>query len=104
MVASRKILSKRGEKNVHETAGGSGRDYVTLLCCGSAIGEKLVPYVVYKGKNLMTNHTQGGPPGTMYSMSNSGWMETVNFREWFAKVFFTSNCRHERKWPSCIVF
>jgi len=74
-------------KNVHETGGGSGREYITILACGSAIGEKLPPYIVYKGKHLMTNHTQGGPPGTRYSMSDSGWMEGANFIEWFRKIF-----------------
>ena len=38
----------------------------------------------------MANHTQGGPPGTFYSMSCSGWMETANFHEWFVKMFLTS--------------
>lgn len=86
-VASRKLLARRGEKDVHEVGGGSGKDNITILACGSAIGERLPPHVVYKGKNLMSNHTQGGPPGTRYSMSDSGWMETANFHEWFAKVF-----------------
>lgn len=72
---------ERGVKNVHETGGGSGREYITILACGSAIGEKLPPYNVYKGKHLMTNHTQGEPPGTRYSMSDSGWMEGANFIE-----------------------
>lgn len=49
VVASMKILAKRGEKNIHETGGGSGRDYISILCCGSATGEKLVSYTVYKG-------------------------------------------------------
>ena len=35
----------------------------------------------------MSNHTRGGPPGTRYSMSDSGWMETANFHEWFVKLF-----------------
>ena len=56
MVSSRKILAKRGQRDVHETGGGSGRDYIIILCCGSAIGEKLQPFIVYKGKNLMTKH------------------------------------------------
>lgn len=56
-VASGKVLAQRGEKNVHETGGGSGRDYITILACASAIGEKLLPYIVYKFKNLMANHT-----------------------------------------------
>ena len=33
-VASKKILAKRGEKNVHETGGGSGREYIAVLGCG----------------------------------------------------------------------
>ncbi len=104
MVASKKVLARRGEKNVHETGGGSGRDYITILCCGSAIGEKLVPYIVYKGKNLMTNHTQGGPPGTRYSMSDSGWMETANFREWFTKVFLPATADMRKTGPAILFF
>jgi len=84
-VASRKLLVRRGEKNVHET-GGSGREYITILACGSAIGERLPPYIIYKGKHLMGNHTRGGPPGTCYSMSDSGWMESANFHEWFYRL------------------
>ena len=66
-VASRKTLTRRGEKNVHETGGGSGRESITILACGSTIGEKLLPYIVYKEKNLMTAHTEGGPLDTRYS-------------------------------------
>lgn len=86
-VASRKILARRGDKDVHETGGGSGREFITILAGGSAIGEKLPPYIIYKGKNLMSSHTRGGPPKTRYSMSSSGWMEEANFLEWFKKVF-----------------
>ena len=75
------MLAKRGEKNIHETGGGSGRDYITILGCGAAIGERLPPYVLYKGKNLIANNTQGGLPGTWYSMTDSGWIKTANFHE-----------------------
>ena len=30
-VASKSVLSRRGAKEVHETAGGSGRDFITIL-------------------------------------------------------------------------
>ena len=30
-VASKSVLSRRGAKEVHETAGGSGRDFITVL-------------------------------------------------------------------------
>ena len=86
-VASKKILAKRGEKNVHETGGGSGREYITVLGCGSASGQRLPPYVLYKGKNLWTSWTKGGPCGTYFNVSDSGWMERPHFLEWFRKLF-----------------
>ena len=30
-VATKSVLAKRGSKNVHETGGGSGREYITVL-------------------------------------------------------------------------
>ena len=30
-VASKSVLARRGAKEVHETAGGSGRDFITVL-------------------------------------------------------------------------
>ena len=30
---------------------------------------------------------QGGPAGSMFSVSDSGWMEAANFRQWFQKMF-----------------
>ena len=86
-VASKRVLARRGEKNVHETGGGSGREYITVLGCGSASGERLPPYVLYKGKNLWTTWTLGGPAGTYFNVSESGWMERPHFLEWFKKLF-----------------
>jgi len=89
-VASKKILARRGEKSVHETGGGSGREYITVLGCGCANGERLPPYVVYKGKNLWTTWTHEGPAGTLYAVSESGWMERPHFLQWFKKLFLPS--------------
>ena len=30
-VSSKSVLTRRGAKEVHETAGGSGREYITVL-------------------------------------------------------------------------
>ena len=86
-VAMKKILAKRGEKDVHETLGGSGRDYITVLGAGCADGTRLPPFVVYKGKNLWARWMVGGPAGAMFSVSDSGWMEGANFIQWFKQMF-----------------
>ena len=51
-MAVKKILAKQGEREVHDTSGGSGCGYITVLGGGCADGTCLPPYVVYKGKNL----------------------------------------------------
>ena len=85
--ASKVILARRGSKWVHETKGGSGREVITIMGCGSAAGERLLPMVLYKGKHLYSTWTLNGPPGALYSKSESGWMEKENFFFWFQKCF-----------------
>ena len=85
--AGQRVLARRGSREVHETAGGSGRDYVTVLGAGSADGVRLAPYILYKGVNLYLRWTEGGPAGAMYGVSKSGWMESDNFIAWFTKLF-----------------
>ena len=84
---SKHILSKRGEREVQETVGGSGREFITLLAAASADGTRLPPFIVYKAKHLWSRWTKGGPNGVMYSVSDSGWMESANFLQWFEKMF-----------------
>jgi hypothetical protein len=85
--ASHRVLARRGAREVHETSGGSGRDYYTVLAAGAADGTRLPPFMLYKGSNLYLRWTKGGPAGAVYGMSNSGWMEQDNFLEWFKKLF-----------------
>ena len=86
-VGSQRVLARRSLREVHETGGGSGRDYITVLGAGSADGVRLSPYILYKGVNLYLHWTTSGPAGTLYGVSNSGWMESDNFLEWFNKMF-----------------
>ena len=51
---------------------------------GSATGELLPPYVIYKAKNLWSTWIEGGPEGARYGISKNGWMNSENFDEWFS--------------------
>lgn len=42
-MAANKVLARRGTREVHETSGGSGRDYYTVLAAGAADGTRLPP-------------------------------------------------------------
>ena len=86
-VACKTVLAKRGATDVHDTAGGSGREYHTVLGTASADGTRLPPYILYKGVHLYLRWTENGPAGSTYGVSKSGWMEADNFLEWFTKNF-----------------
>ena len=45
------------------------------------------PYVVYKGKNLWARWMKNGPAACLFSVSDSGWMESSNFLQWFSKMY-----------------
>ena len=66
-------------KVVHEIAGGSGHQYITVHCAGSADGGRLPPFILYKGKNVYQRWMQGGPAAAVYGVSESGWMDSDNF-------------------------
>ena len=83
---SKTVIAKRGCRDVHETGGGSGREYVTVLGAGSASGVRLPPYILYKAKHLYDTWCRAGPAGALYGVSPSGWMEQANFLSWFEKM------------------
>ncbi len=41
----------------------------------------------YKSKDIYKNWTTGGPVGTVYDSSSSGWFDEALFKKWFFQVF-----------------
>ena len=96
-VSSRRVLARKGARDVHETSGGIGREYYTIQGAGEADGTGLLPFILYKGTNLYARWTKGGPAGAVFGMSDSGWMETDNFNEWFKELFIPAVTPHVSK-------
>lgn len=55
-----------------------------VLATGAA---DVAPFILYKGVHLYARWTRDGPAGTVYGVSQSGWMEGKNFVSWFKKLF-----------------
>lgn len=77
---SKRVLVPRGMKRVERIKEHS-RTSVSMMMCGTADGKLLPPMVVYKSQNLYNNWTQGGPAGTVYSHSKSGWFDMNLFEQ-----------------------
>jgi len=74
--------AKRGMK-YPERIINSTKLATSLMFCGSASGEILPPYVVYKAEALWSTRTENGPPGARYNRSKSSWFDALSFKDWF---------------------
>ena len=82
------ILVKRGTKRPLLLQGNNEKACYTVQNCCNADGFFLPPMIVYKAKNrLYDSWMKDGPPGTVYTSSPSGWMESDQFVQWLVKLF-----------------
>ena len=59
-----------------------------MLIGGNAVGEKLLPLVVFKGKNVWDSWvTKDEFPGMTYAATRNGWMEAQTFENYFKNHF-----------------
>ena len=77
-----KLIFKRGVK-YPERIQNYTKGSTSVMFCGTATGDPLEPYVVYKATNMWNSWTTGGPPRARYNRSKSGWFDNVCFNDWF---------------------
>ena len=82
----KKCIFKRGNKHP-ERIKNSSKTAISIMYCGSAVGQILPCYVVYKAENLWSTWTEGGPKNTRFNRSKSGWFDACCFTDWFESVF-----------------
>lgn len=65
------------------------REHITMLPCFNACGQCMPPYFIFPGKRVPVtfNPLEGGVEGTIFSMTESGYMDTQTFYMWFANYF-----------------
>lgn len=83
----KKAFHHRGIKNGQYVMPSVGKTLYTVLFCGNAGGEYLPPYVIYKGKYLYDTWMMGGPAGTTYNITETGWMDDYVFENWVTQTF-----------------
>ncbi|XP_060560718.1 uncharacterized protein LOC132720575 [Ruditapes philippinarum] len=70
-------------------------DHVTAHLCVSADGSFIPTMVIFKGGFPHRNYKDGLPGSWLFSSSDSGYMDTELFLQWFVKAF-VPNCGKER--------
>lgn len=77
------VIVSAETKYAFEHHGGNGRGFTTCLLCTNAAGETLPPFFIYAAKDLNPQWTVGGPPGSIFKTSESGWINETLFSLWF---------------------
>ena len=80
------VVAARGQKHPRAVTTGSKKQ-ITVLACANAAGYALPPLVIFSRKALNPELTVGEIPGTMYGLSDSGWMDGEIFDNWFTHHF-----------------
>lgn len=85
-----KVLAELGRRNVHSiTSAEKGKTH-TILTCVSASGSFIPPSIIYPRKQKIPDTMKAGAfPGTLFKVSDSGWINQTIYLEWFD--FFISN-------------
>ncbi|CAF4022022.1 unnamed protein product, partial [Rotaria sordida] len=81
--AGEMVIVSHETKEAYEQSGGNGKCFTTSLMCSNAAGEILPPFIIYSAKSLNPQWTFDGPPGSLYAVSESGWINGHLYVEWF---------------------
>lgn len=81
----KQMVFRRGVKYPERIMNATKTSY-SVMFAGTAAGNVLPPYVVYKAQRLQAAWTEGGPHGCRYNVSKSGWFDADIFLDWFKSL------------------
>lgn len=77
-----KILAEKGLKQVGAATSWERGKNITICCCVSATGQYIPPMIIYPRQRMQASLERGGPNGSIYKCSKSGWMNEELFLQW----------------------
>ena len=80
------VVAMRGQRKVRYRCTGT-KGQVTVVGCVSATGQVLPPFVIFDAKSMNMEWAKGEVPGTMYGLSDNGWVNMQLFKLWFSEHF-----------------
>ena len=91
-----KVVTRLGTKKVR-VMGSGNKHQITAVVCASATGHIIPPMIIFEGKNLKKEWLSHEVPGTVYGMSDEGWMETSLFNSCVRLAGLRVACRFESR-------
>lgn len=95
-----KVIAQKGARTVYKVVDANEKESVTALFMYSASGVRAPPMVLYTYKeNVPKKIIDSFPSGWGIGLSESGWMTTETFYEYFTNVFYKWLVAENIKFP-----
>jgi len=74
-----KVLAKKGMKEGGKVTSGEKGEKTTIVivCAVNAVGNYILPMMIFKWKRMNDILLKGAPPGTVGCCSTNGWIDAV---------------------------
>ena len=76
-----KVVARKGQKKIRYRTSGQ-KAQITVIGCGSAVGQILPPFIIYAAKQLNPLWTRNEVSGSRYGVSDKGWVDQELFHYW----------------------
>ncbi|KAL0830078.1 hypothetical protein ABMA28_003535 [Loxostege sticticalis] len=97
-----KVVGLKGYPSTRTTSS-AGKANTTVLFASNAAGGKGPPFIIFKGKNVWSAWTsEEAYPGTKYSATPNGWIDSETFEEYMTKSFISMV--KDDKEPTLLIF
>ena len=84
-----KIVVTRGKKSVGGLTSAERGKNTTFLCCFSASGQYIPPFIIFPRARMKDGLLDNAPPGTVGHAAKSGWINEELFAAWFSHFIDT---------------
>ena len=98
----RKIVAKKGKKNVGVLTSCEKGKTVTAVCCVSASGEYVPPAFIFPRVRYKPELLDKGPVGSIGLATKSGWINDTAFSAWFDHFVKSVQPKH-RQSPTLLI-
>lgn len=81
------VVSPTGSRRVSKIVSAERGRNVTIICCISASGFYLIPFLIFARKRMLPELVERAPPGNIGHCSDNGWRNEGTFFS-FLKHFY----------------
>ncbi|KAJ8960694.1 hypothetical protein NQ317_009537 [Molorchus minor] len=95
---NQKIIAQKGKHQVGGIASGERGINTTIVCCTSAAGQCIPPMIIFKRKRMAPELAIGAPPGSIVTISDTGYINTELFVKWLYHFIEYVKPSPEKRW------